>query len=134
MQRATIGAAHAGGGTPLHLHRLAQGLPTVIDFCLRLELGANQLHTLVRQHRNEQMPVRAILLVVKHRAQTQLTLEAAKHTLNIGQTRIGLPQLFCVPAPWAGFGIAGVGPGRINLASQQLSADTIHIPKEPNSV
>ena len=72
MQHATIGAAHAGGGALLHLHRLAQCLPTVIDSCLRLELGANQLHTLIRQHRDEQMPIRAILLVVKHRAQTQL--------------------------------------------------------------
>jgi len=86
MQHSSVGAAHAGGGAPLPLHRFAQAVPTVIDLPLCFELGANQLHTLIRQHRDEQMPISAILFMVKHRAQTQLTFEAAKHTLNIGQT------------------------------------------------
>ena len=66
MQHVPIGAAHAGGGALLHLHRLAQCLPTVIDLRLILELSANQLHTLIRQHCDEQMTIDTVFLLMKH--------------------------------------------------------------------
>ena len=53
-----------------------------------------ELHELVGQHGDEQLPISALFFVVEHGAQTQFAFETAKYRFQIGQHEVGAPQFF----------------------------------------
>ena len=90
MYRSPVAATQTGRYAPLDRERISQACPGIVDSGL-FQFYPYRLHALIRQHRDEQMTIRAILLRVKQRTQAQLALQAAEHTLKIGQHGVGAP-------------------------------------------
>ena len=67
MQCTAVGAAEGRGHAHLAVEHLAQALSALVDV-LRVQAPADQLHELVGEHGDEQVPIGARFLVVKDRA------------------------------------------------------------------
>ncbi len=74
VRGSAITALHGHGDPALRGQRLTQRVPSVID-ALGLELQAQRVHEVVRQHADEQVAFDSSINPVEHRAQTQVSLE-----------------------------------------------------------
>jgi len=74
MHGATIAALQGHRDPTLSRQRLTQRVPAVVD-TFSLELQAQRVHELIRQHADEQMPLDTSIDSVEYRAQTQVGLE-----------------------------------------------------------
>ena len=70
MHGVTIAALHGDGDPALSGQRVTQRVPAVVD-AVGLELQAQRVHEVIRQHTDEQMAFNASIDSVEHRAQTQ---------------------------------------------------------------
>ena len=61
--------------------------------------AAYDLHELVGQYGDEQVPIGALffVLAVEHGAQAQFAFEAAKYGFQVGQHDVGAPQFLGIP-------------------------------------
>ena len=96
MQGAAIGALEARGDTLLHGKDLPQTAPAALDIVF-LQLPANDLHELVGQDGDEQVPVNANFFMVVDRAQAEFGFETTEYGFQVGEHDIGAPQALAVP-------------------------------------
>jgi hypothetical protein len=93
MQGAPVGAPEAGRDAALLTsHNPAHGIPTQVNAAL-FQAATYDLHELVSQDGDEQMLIGALLLVVKHGAQSQFAFEAAKYRFQVGQHEVSTPTI-----------------------------------------
>ena len=86
MNRAPIGATQACSHPALHAERLPERGPGIMDPGL-FQFFPQHLHTLIGQHRDEQMPVHPVLPGVKHRTQPS-SLFKLRNTLSSSVSRV----------------------------------------------
>ena len=96
MQGAPVGAPETGRDSALAGHNPANGVPTQVNAAL-FQVAAYDLHELVGQDGDEQMPIGALFFVVKHGAQAQFAFEAAKYGFQVGQHDVSTPQFLGIP-------------------------------------
>ena len=96
MQGSAVGAPETGRDSALAGHNPANGVPTQVNAAL-FQVAAYDLHELVGQYGDEQVPIGALFFVVEHGTQAQFAFEAAKYRFQIGQHDVGAPQFFGIP-------------------------------------
>jgi len=96
MQGAPVGAPETGGDSALAGHNPANGVPAQVNAAL-FQAAADDLHELVGQHGDEQVPIGTLFFVVEHGTQAQFAFEAAKYRFQVGQHEVGAPQFFSIP-------------------------------------
>ena len=84
MHGATISALHGDGDPVLSGQRLTPCAPAVVD-AMALELQAQRMHKVIRQHADEQMPFDTSINWVEHLAQGQVGFERSEHRLQLGE-------------------------------------------------
>ena len=91
MQGSSVSAPETGRDSALAGHNPANGVPTQVNATL-FQVAAYDLHELVGQYGDEQVPIGALFFVVEHGTQAQFAFEAAKYRFQIGQHDVGAPQ------------------------------------------
>jgi hypothetical protein len=92
MQGSFVSAAETGGDSALAGHNPANGVPTQVNAAL-FQVAAYDLHELVGQYGDEQVPIGALCFAVEHGAQAQFAFEAAKYRFQIGQPTFRTPPV-----------------------------------------
>lgn len=85
--------------------------PTVVD-ALRMQVSANQLHELISEYGDEQVPLATLFPMVEDRTQSEFRFEGAEHRLGVGEHHIGPPQLLGAPSEFVAAQAVDPGMGR----------------------
>ena len=118
MQGPPIPLFKSGGDPLLHGENLPQRCPAFIDV-LGLEFPAQSLDGLIGKHRDKQVSLGPVFLVMVDGAQPQFRFQTAEDRLQVGQHGIGLPQGSLIP-------VLLIGSQAVDTRMGQLRAGNRH--------
>ena len=94
VQGGAVLAREQARGPDLCSQQVAERCPAVVRLGLLAQLMPDELDHLVGQDSDEEVALRALVLLVKDGAQPQLRLQGPEDGVHVGKHEVGPPQLF----------------------------------------